>query len=397
MNTATSPRRSAARGFTLVELITSMTLFTILAVMLFQTVTSATDVWSRGERNRELHERAEAVFALLGEDLRHAWSGLRGAGEQEARFLCERAFIGGDVDGEEPRPVTALRFTRLLHEGRRLDALRTAGDAVGGSHAASLLPGEDPADWLPTGGLAESLFTLARRAGRDDWTLMRRVRARAGGAGSLVAAEALEQVDRLLADAVPIAEGVLHFGLAFDDPRAGAASAFTEKLTTWDSTRGLTGTGFALNVDESSVWSGHDDVLPKLVHVELVLEDGESVGRLADFIDGSSQRLTVSRDARLEDVRYVLVGDEWMELIETATSGVGGDGAGGGADGGRAGGGGPGGGGPDGGGTAGRTVRVRRGARGTSKRAHETGAVLRAGRSFELTVAIPAARERLQW
>ena len=53
------------RGFTLLELLAAAALFSVLGVLLFQMVRSAMDVWSTGERNRELVEHS---FAKLPAD-----------------------------------------------------------------------------------------------------------------------------------------------------------------------------------------------------------------------------------------------------------------------------------------------------------------------------------------
>ena len=72
------------RGFTLIELIASTALFAVLGTMLFQLITGAMDLWTRGERMRDLEERAAAVLDLMTDDLRHLWAGPLGVGEQEA-------------------------------------------------------------------------------------------------------------------------------------------------------------------------------------------------------------------------------------------------------------------------------------------------------------------------
>ena len=67
---------------------------------------------------------------------------------------------------------------------------------------------------LPTGGLAESLYTLAVLPGQRLPSLVRRFRTPIGGEGSLLDPDLAERRDRLLQDAIVLADQVLYFGVS---------------------------------------------------------------------------------------------------------------------------------------------------------------------------------------
>ena len=350
-----TPSAAVSRGFTLVELLAASALFAVLALLLFQMVGSATSVWTSGERNREAADRAQAVLDLAATDLRHLWPGARGAGEQEARLLCTWRESDPDGDGTPELRVAALRFTRVLHESRSLPWLRAAGSVPGGERASALLVAEDPAELLPTGGLGESLYTLAVVPGQSVPTLFRRVRSRAGGEGSLVSDDLLDRREKLLDEAVALADGVLHFGAHFE------AAGADNPLEVWDSTRALLDAeddGFPWAVGAGSLWDGRDDVFPELVTLELVLDDGVVAGRLAEALTDRATGLAVSSGDLSGDVTAVLVDREWLAVVRRE----------------------------------GARLTVERGHRGTLPAPHAAGALVRVGQTFRRAVRLPASR-----
>jgi prepilin-type N-terminal cleavage/methylation domain-containing protein len=368
---------SVRRGFTLIELLAATALFAVLGTMLFQIVRGAMDIWSVGERNRELHDRATAAMDVIVEDLRAVWPGHPGAAEQDARFLLSPREEDNDRDGKPDLRASVLRFARLCHEERSLAWLRRAGDTAGAQGSVTELTGQDPAELRPTGGLAESLYTLARMPGHELPSLVRRFRAPLGGEGSLLAPELVDQPDRLLAGAVPLADGVLHLGVAcwaphttaWDEDPGTAGSSGAAALGAWDSTRGLfppTDTAFPYGKGPASLLDGSDDMLPRLVRITLVLDEreggGAGGGRLADTLTKEARQLTLVSVGFLRDQEspdHVLVGQEWMRVV----------------------------------GREGRVLTVERGSRGTPATPHESGTSVRAGRAFERVVRLPAARE----
>ena len=366
-----------ASGFTLIELLAATALFAVLGAMLFQMVTGAMELWSRGERVRELEERSSAVLELLAEDLRHLWSGPADPAEQDARFLLERRTDGGEGAVFPGRRSSVLRFTRLLHEARSLPWLRRAGERPAAEGVATLVREEDPAQLQPTSGLAESLYCTAVLPGDVLPSLVRRVRTPIGGRGSLLAPELVQSEDRLLTDALTLADRVLYFGVLAWGPRTTVWETSAEQrdgvpaLSVWDSTRGLLPPGdadFPFGVGPESLLAGYDDLFPPAVLLELVLDpyDGGVTGpaSLAEPVGDQGTRLVLSRSAFGGDDRapsHVWIEGEWMAV--TALNGA--------------------------------QVTVVRGVRGTAARAHEPGVAVRVGQTYRRVVMLPGAREGL--
>ncbi len=358
-----------ARGFTLVELLAAAALFAMLAVLLFQMVRSAMDVWGTGERNRELSDRAAAAFELVATDLRAAWGGSPGGGPRAALLFTWRT-EDDDGDGLPERRLPLLRFTRLLHEQATLEWLAAAGDTPGGLALVTGLLPADPATLRPTGGLAESLYTLACRPGAGLPLLVRAVRAPAGGERSLLDPELAGQPDRLLADTVEVAEDVLFFGCEFWGPATSAWGPAGGALAAWDSTRGLLAPDdpdFPFGAGAASLDRPHDDVWPRLVRLTLVLDrvrGATASGTLAAGVSGDERRLRLAGAAFLRDEEppdHLLVEDEWV-----AVTAIEGD-----------------------------EVRVTRGARGSVATSHADGVRVRAGRTFRRVLRLSAGRELL--
>jgi prepilin-type N-terminal cleavage/methylation domain-containing protein len=363
------------RGFTLIELLAATALFAILGTLLFQIVRGAMDVWAVGERNRELHDRASAVMDLVAEDLRSVWPGLSGASEQDSRFLLE--YREEDVDGDARIDLRTpvLRFARLCHEERALGWLREAGDTPGAERAVTLSGEQDPTLLRPTGGLAESLYTLMLRPGASLPSLMRRFRSPVGGEGSLLDPDLLAQPDRLLAGGIPVADQVLYFGVDLWGPDttvwdAGTGVDEVPALDTWDSTRGILPPGdprFPYGAGEDSFWDGSDDMFPRLVRITLVLDrehGATSSGRLDETISAESRRLKLQSTTFLraeESPDHVLIGSEWMRVTSIESG----------------------------------ALVVERGARGSVATPHLAGDTVLVGRRFERIVRLPAFRENL--
>ena len=363
-----------ARGFTLIELLAATALFAVLGTMLFQIVRGAMDIWSAGERSRELHDRATGALDALATDLRALWPGVSGAAEQDSRFLL--GWREEPVAGGPAFIVPVLRFARLCHEERTLAWLRQAGDVAGGEGTAERLSGPPPAGLAPTGGLAESLYTLAVLPGQRLPSLVRRFRAPIGGEGSLLDADLPERRDRLLQDAIVLADQVLYFGVAcwapgtteWDLPR-GAPGVPASRV--WDSTRGLLAADdqdFAFGHGPASLLDGRDDLFPRRVRLTLVLDDatGDTAGgALAEPVTSEAQRIVLASTTFLREQSApdaVLVEGEWMRV--TAVDG--------------------------------RALAVERGVRGTTAAPHADGATVRAGLTFERVLELPAGRENWQ-
>jgi hypothetical protein len=329
------------------------------------------DIWSAGERSRELHDRASAALDALATDLRELWPGLPGAAEQDSRFLC--SWREERVPGGPALTVPLLRFARVCHEARSLSWLRRAGDVAGAQASAERLTGQESQDLLPTGGLAESLYTLAVLPDQQLPSLVRRFRTPIGGEGSLLDADLPEQRERLLKGAIVLADQVLYFGVScwapgtthWDKPPDATGQAAP---VVWDSTRGLVppdDPSFPFGRGPASLLDGSDDLFPRRVRLTLVLDDsvGDTAGgALAEPVTAESKRIVLASTSFLRERAapdHVLVEGEWMKVNALD----------------------------------GRTLTVERGARGTTAVSHADGARVRAGATFERVLELPAARE----
>ena len=364
-----SSRWRSSRGFTLLELLAAAALFSVLGVLLFQMVRSAMDVWATGERNRELADRANSAFELLATDLRDAWAGTPGTALPGA-LLCTWRPEDDDKDGEPERRIPLLRFTRLCHEQAGLEWLARAGDVAGGQESVAGLQPQDPTTLRPTGGLAESLYTLAARAGAPLPALLRVVHTPAGGERSLLDPELEQQKERLLSDAAPAADDVLYFGVEFWGPGTTAWGPDGRCYTAWDSTRGIippADEGFPFGVGPASRADSSDDIWPRLVRLTLVLDRAGGAtgsGTLSEAAGAEAKAITVADASFLRDEEapdHVLIDDEWLAVSSID----------------------------------GRTLQVQRGARGTVAAVHGERARVRTGRTFRRVLALSAGRELL--
>lgn len=359
-----------ARGFTLIELLAAAALFSIMGLLLFRTVRGALDVWATGERNRELADRATAAFELLAADLRAAWAGTPGAAGPPAALLATWRPLDPPVPGQPGPRVPLLRFTRLLHEQSGLEWLPRAGDLPGGQEALTGFAPRDPAGLRPTGGLAESLYTLAPRPGGALPVLLRAVRAPAGGERSLLDPRLPEQPDRLLADAEVLAEDVLWFGVEFWGPATAGWGRAGGALPAWDSTRGLLAPDdpdFPFGLGPASLDQPHDDAWPRLLQLTLVLDRARGAtasATLAEPLTAEARSLRLSGASALlqgEPPGHLLVEHEWVEVVAF-------DGA---------------------------EASVLRGARGSAAVSHPDGARVRAGATFRRTLELRTGRQLL--
>lgn len=359
---SSAPARRVARGFTLIEVLAAAAIFALLGTLLFQIMQGAMEVWSRGQRVRDLEEQAGAVLEVLAEDVRHVFTGVSGSGDQDARFVCEFMETDHDGDGLVDGQTTLLRFTRLLHEARSLEWLDRAGERAAVDGVATLVGEEDVADLRPTGGLAESLYTTATLPGETLPSLVRKVRTPIGGPDSLVAADL--RSERLLHDAVRLVDRVLFFGVQCWTPDTTDWDGDAPASSVWDSTRGLLprDAGFPYGRGPASLLDGRDDTWPTLVRITLVLDpyEGDAVapGILAEDLLPGGTRLVLRAPLRGDEraPSHVWVGGEWMAVtaVDGAELGV---------------------------------------ARGAVPREHTAGTQVRTGPAYRRDILLPAARE----
>lgn len=100
--------RPSRSGFTLVELILAVGLFSLLVVVLLKLVDTSVTIWGRTDESRELAEIGGAVMELLSADVNALEGGQRGD------LLADWRYDDLDRDGLAGAPVQRLRLVRHL-------------------------------------------------------------------------------------------------------------------------------------------------------------------------------------------------------------------------------------------------------------------------------------------
>jgi prepilin-type N-terminal cleavage/methylation domain-containing protein len=375
---ARSSARARRRGFTLLEILAAVAIFSILVTMLFQVVRSSLEIWTLGERGKESMEKASGVLDQIAADLRlvHADSP-RDSDSAPVRMLADWVEYDLDLDRDAESTTQRLRFVRALPEERFDARLRAAGDVVGAS--AVLTEGVTlQSATLPPGGLAEVLYTTVDtpEKGGDPSVLriVRGLQTPIAREDSLLALDLTDDPKTLLSRTVALADGVLYLGFEFwSRDTVDFELPWNSEggpLSTWDSTRALLldregANRFSLAKDADSLARADDDVFPRRVRIVLVIErDADE----AELLRLESDLLPTSDRVRVTPIRvfapgaahkFVKIGGEWMEW--TAIRGD--------------------------------ELQVKRGARGTRATSHSAGARARIGETFERTIEIPVYRE----
>jgi len=367
-----TPRRT--RGLTLIELLAAVAIFIGLAAMVLQVLGGGLDLWSTGERTREVGERAAALLDRLAAELRQAVAVDRGEGPPDVQMYCDYVAVDGDSDGAPEVRAQRLLFVRRFFEQREHAFLWNAGEVNGDMlHYDGTRP--PPGALLrATEGLVEVAF-LPEPDGRPGCegrlVLWRALRSPIGGEGSLLQSVADRSGGLAEQPMEPLAENLLHVGYEFVDPALGDAVS-----ATWDSTRGLLPRGdgdeaFALAAGRGSFADPDDDVFPQAVRIVVVvaLPPGEEpAAALLEELPETQQSFAV----RIQGGRFlrelpaaaslVRVGHEWIAIQPS-------DGA---------------------------TLKVaRRGALGSAVARHPVGTAVLVGHRFERLVEIPCSRSTL--
>lgn len=373
-----------ARGFTLIELITAVAIFAVLATMLFQIVRGALDIWSLGEGTRESIEKTSSVLDAIAADLRMTAAeqppSMGGAAAAPVRFLADWGTYDFDGDGQEESSIQRLRFARACPEERTDERIRAAGDSAGGRAAFNDALVSTRRAAAP-GGLAEVAWATVRPSTKGaDPALLTVVRAFQTPIGledgwlSPPGTAVLDDPQHWLKNGVQVADNVLYLGCEFwwrdtrgwDEPVDSA----TGPLIAWDSTRALLATGkeshpFLLALGPDSLTLPDDDVFPRRVKVTLTIArdaDLQVESRLADELPESAKTLRATSTAIFKASaphKFVKIEGEWLAWTEVR----GGD------------------------------VVVQRGARGTAPASHAAGARIHVGETVERIVEIPVFRE----
>lgn len=367
-----------SRGFTLLELLTSVALFGVLAVMLFQMLKGSLDIWRQGEGGREVLEKGNGLLDEITRDLRMLRAdGPPGVEETPVRLLSDYGIHDLDQNEIDESYLQRIRFVRSCPEERFDPKLRKAGDLPGGKDAANDL-GFETGLFRAPGGMAEIAYATLNSPGKGNdpalLNLYRVFRTPIGGDGSIFTSPMFNKPKDMEDSAVLLASNILYLGfefwwrdtVSFDD----LTGVDGGPLTCWDSTRGilLAASGqnhFLLARGQESLLNSDDDVFPRCIRITLSTardEDDAAVVKLAARVSDVSTRLQVDSarpfTSQSEDP-YLKIDGEWMRW--TAMDGS--------------------------------FLTVERAQRGTAKMDHAQGARVHVGETFRRVVEIPVFRE----
>ncbi len=359
MNGAGMRTEPTSRGFTLMELLVAMSIFTLLGFGATAFLLLGLKSWRMAESRRDAAERAEMIFSILSEDL--------GCLYTDARKAPGRAILFSDYDKAGRQRLHLTRTVprpgadpRIAESGRSILATDTI-DGVGdrASLERNLL--------RPPGDLMSVAYVLApeerlSRVFRTPEAPYGAVKGLAGGSGAQL-----------------IAEGVMHIEYNFWSQRTTAWLPGGEKTVGpsyyWDSTRGLGKEEAAPDASRTrvvfrgkgSLASSQDDIFPRLIEVRIVLSPPHTRGFtfLTDDLDEASTAIPVEWVGNYPDAageNFVKIDDEWISYTRISPDGTG-------------------------------FVGVKRGRRNTRPKLHKADALVRYGIGFRMVMRPPCQIE----
>lgn len=305
-----SPR--ARSGFTIVELLLAVGLFSILLVALLKLVDTAMTIWQRSDEQRELGQASAAVLDLFAEDLQALEGGARGD------LLADWVLFDLDADGINGMPRPRVRLVRHMGAAalQRLTRREPGSDLEPFERARvevvwALLPSEERGDERVPGRLVRG----ERLAGDAD-TLSFFDAAFFGASGKPAPGSTAEITSGILWFEPWFASqtSVLHDGWSLGDDLDDCSAS-------WDAwTRGRPDAErSALNLAPSGMPAAKDvPLLPRRVRLALEIErvrDLRLRTTLVTELGPEATSFTVRDGRKLpEKGRFLLIGDEWMEL-----------------------------------------------------------------------------------
>lgn len=348
------------RGFTLLELMVAMGVFTLLGLGATAFLLMGLNTWRSADSRRDAAERAELVFAAITEDFSCLYT--------DSRRAAGRALLYSDYDTEGRQRLYLTRSVPPPGADPRIagsGVLVMAPDGIDGvGDMRSLDRGllRSPGDLMSV----TYAYTGDERLGRSVRTPV------AGYDRDHVASAGAPAGSQLLA------EGVMHVEFNFFSARSTAwqpGDGIVGPSYFWDSTMGL-GSERAAAAERKtrlvfsktgSLADPDDDVFPRLVEVKLVLSLPYARGYtfLTQDLDDGSASVPVEWAGAYpegEGERFVKIDKEWISYTRIKPDGTGFDG-------------------------------VVRGRRSTRPAAHAAGSLVRYGLAFRLVVRPPCQRE----
>jgi prepilin-type N-terminal cleavage/methylation domain-containing protein len=401
------------RGFTLLEILIAMSLFTLLGFAVVRLMGAGIDMWTAGTRGSQQENRVEQSLPRLEDDLRMVLVPTQrdripfDAKDPDPEKLPpalvpDNRFISGYMlyrFGDLEVPCRYIAFVRDVTGMSEIDMY--AGRAGVNPKAEEYIDGKKDEEefriknHLPTGGAAEVLWIYLPDEKRPGvGAVYRAYRSPIGGKDTLLDPKNFDSLRKLqtVIRPQPMFQDVILFDVLFwtqyttnwewsrDEPRIttrpqrpddrGAGRPVCGPSRIWDSTRGILVSkdrfGFRLNKGKGSANFSADDIWPRMVRVEFALSEEEAI--LAQPFGSADTSFTVelatfaTGRGELFD-KPMKVGGEWLRVYGRSASR--------------------------------RDVfeTTQRGIRGTPTLNHAPGTIVRFGRVFDFTISVPSFRD----
>jgi len=296
------------RGFTLIELIVAVGIFTLLGLMLVMTLRTAIGAWQRGEQSRELYESARVITRALSRDLEAAYPQKMAAEQRpDIRFWS-------DYDANQKQ---RLMFVRTLGADERNVASWQAGSGTPAQGYTDMYTrhGDMKKNLRALGGLCEVVYLMDPEAG--SFTLYRGIRAPIGFKGSLLDPSNLASRAQVKAACHPLSTDVLYIRYSFWGFQTTSWDTGGRYETIWDSTRGINEDFSYRLAGSASNWS--DDIWPFKVRIVMTLR-GEGKRGIEAFLSkklsAKAKKIHLSNANVFPDPEsgnaFVLIDKEWI-------------------------------------------------------------------------------------
>ena len=401
------------RGFSILELLIAMAIFSVLGVMAVFLMNRGIDIFQKGTKEAAAFDRLDTVLPFVEEDFQRLMvvestdppalpeeaDSLREPARRpqpqppvSIRLVCSTITLRNQPEGPlKDYPCWYMAFVMDISEGGDPSL---AGLPLGFGEGAlpatpATLEGRAPTSrYLPLGGMVEVAYIAVPEnpARPGVLTLYRGFRGPIGHpTASLLDPQNLDTVEKIRAACRPVAQGVLHFGATWRrvfatswEPQTLAQGPGGENTRyvgpRWDSTRGID-KNFAMYKGPDSLSDPSDDRFPAFVRLSVTIADAGNFGfgrgdtRLTASISDSAGRITVADPNALVTpglgaVRYLKVGTEWMQYSVSTVN------------------------------FATRQVTVQRGQRGSKSAAHDADAQVYVGQPAAREIRLPLYRDR---
>lgn len=407
------PKTRRRAGFSLLELLVAMSIFTLIGVGLVTLLARTSEFTRAGTSKTETLDALQTFTETFDRDVAGLYTTPASeTGTPDVRLYSDVASADVDGDGRKDVPIRRLMFVRLIEQEATSPATREAGTTVGAEEYLDLDRDAEEAaagKLRATGGLMEVFWTAVPESADDlaVMTLYRACRSPIGppppvpapgvpggvvdpaatpsllpvrSGNDLTAAGMPERgpldLPEIRSVARPVLAGVLHFGVEFWGRKTEtwdpAEPPPKGPLLVWDSSRGILAKGkgvegFFLAQGPDSLDDPGDDTFPRRIRVTVVVEEvgrGAVRGRLFSELAPDSKTVELYDASFLpaNDTtrRYIKIGAEWIAFDNVDGN---------------------------------RLTGCSRGVRGTVAGAHSQGAVVHYGRTVVKEYAVATFRD----